>query len=96
MTLPGRMRMNEIASIKPAFFPKILYTARARIESASSSASNALHYDAKKPPETTAPSSLSPSASSWSNPFIRPSDGDLVNPTGLGECVIAYLSCAFV
>jgi hypothetical protein len=53
--------------------------------SATSSASNALHYDAKKPPKTTAPSSLSPSASSWSSLFIRPSDGDLVNPTGSGN-----------
>src|SRR5271165_6115263 len=42
--------------------------------SASSSASNALHYDARKPRKTTAPSWLSHSASSWSNPSTRPSD----------------------
>ena len=40
--------------------------------SASSSASNALHYDARKPRKTTAPSSLSHSASSWSKPSTRP------------------------
>ena len=40
--------------------------------SASSNASNALHYDARKPRKTTAPSSLSHSASSRSNPSTRP------------------------
>jgi hypothetical protein len=39
----------HIAIDKPAFFPKILYTARVRIELASSSASNASHHDARKP-----------------------------------------------
>ena len=45
--------------------------------SASSSASNALHYDARKPRKTAVPSSLSHSASSWSNPSTRPRDNGI-------------------
>ena len=67
-------RRRGICPVIPFKSNAILHKAPARIEqrSTSSSVSNALHYDARKPRKTTAPSSLSHSASSWSKPSARP------------------------
>ena len=64
---------------RPAFFPKLLYKGRARIEQAMGKLKRfkriALRYE--KTARTTAPSSPSLAPSSWSNPSTRPSRNSL-------------------
>jgi hypothetical protein len=59
---------------RPGFFAKALYRGRARTEqaSASSNASNASPYDARRRSEISHPLSHSQQASSWSNPSTPP------------------------
>jgi PAS domain S-box-containing protein len=44
-----------------------------------------LHYDARKPRKTTAPSSLSHSASSWSKPSTRPKVTGYTTEEAIGQ-----------